>query len=161
MRPEQVKVALTLADGSLAVMGFVTRGFNPDGSVQFEREPTPENIQAEIAKAGLAVVSWRFVDDADLPASREYRNAWHDTGTAIDHDMPKAREIHRERLRAARKPLLEALDIEYQRADEDGDAAHKRDVVEHKNWLRGITDDPRIDAAQTIDDLKTVAVGMP
>ena len=32
----------------------------------------------------------------------------------ITTDMAKAREIHKNKIRAARKPLLESLDIEFQ-----------------------------------------------
>jgi len=36
----------------------------------------------------------------------------------VEHDISKARDILRDRLRAQRKPQLEALDMAYLRADE-------------------------------------------
>ena len=155
MRPDQTRLALTLTDGSLVIMGFVIRGFNPDGSVQFEREVSEESVRAECAKAGLALASWRHVTDAELP-DRDYRNAWIDTGNGIGHDMGKARAIHRDKLRAERAPLLAELDVAYQRADERGDAQEKRRVATEKQRLRDITDDPRIDAAETVDALRAL-----
>ena len=41
----------------------------------------------------------------------------------IGVNIPKAKELQKERFRQVRKPLLEALDIDYQRADEAGDAS--------------------------------------
>jgi hypothetical protein len=99
---------------------------------------------------------WRRINWSDVPASRDYRDAWSDDGSAIVHDMPKAREIHRDRIRARRKPMLEALDIEYQRADEAEDRAVKRSVATRKQRLRDATDDPRIDACQTVEELKQI-----
>lgn len=76
----------------------------------------------------------------------------------ISIDMDKAREIHRENIRRDRAPLMAALDVAYQRADEAGDSAAKADVVARKKVLRDLPADPRIDAAQTADDLLSVAI---
>lgn len=53
-------------------------------------------------------------------------------------DLNKAKEIHKNNLRAARKPILEKLDIQFQRALETG--ADIKDIVEQKQALRDITD---------------------
>ena len=74
----------------------------------------------------------------------------------IHIDMPKARNIWRDRIRARRKKLLAELDVEYQRADEDGDAPAKAKIVARKKKLRDAPQDPRIDAAKTPEDLKLV-----
>lgn len=158
MRPEQTKLALTLADGSLAVMSFVTRGFTPNGAVQFERELSEASVRAECAKAGLALVSWRAITDEDLPATREYRGAWCDRGGRIGHDMPKARDIHRQKLRVERVGRLAKLDVEYQRADEAGDKKAKQTIAKAKQALRDAPADPRIEAARTVDELKDIGL---
>lgn len=72
----------------------------------------------------------------------------------ITVNMDKARGIHRERLRAIRQPLLDALDVEYQRADESGDANGKKAIAAKKQALRDVTKDPAIDAAMTPEELK-------
>lgn len=95
----------------------------------------------------------RFVDPEDVPTDRTFREAWKPDLTL---DMDRARDIWRDKMRAAREPLLAALDIEYQRADERGDTGAKADVVSRKQALRDVTDDPAIDAAQTPEDLKAV-----
>jgi hypothetical protein len=91
---------------------------------------------------------------ASVPPDRSYRDAWTYDGAAISHDMGKAREIHRNKIRAARAPLFAVLDIEYQRADETGDKAAKAAIAARKVSLRDATRDPQIDAANTIDALK-------
>lgn len=159
-RPLQTKFALTLVDGSLAIMAFITKGFNPDGSVQFERAATDANLRGEFKKARLDVASYRPIIDADLPL-RDYRNAWVDTGTNILYDMAKAREIQKARLRAARALLLAELDVAYQRADEDGDQPEKARIVAEKRRLRDITNDPRINAATTIEALAAITLDPP
>ncbi len=67
-------------------------------------------------------------------------------------DMAKAREIHKNKIRVARKPLLEALDIEFQKAQETG--ASTTDIVAKKNALRDAPADSGIAAASDADALK-------
>ena len=67
-------------------------------------------------------------------------------------DMAKAREIHKKKIRLARKPLLEALDIEFQKAQETG--ASTTDIVAKKNALRDAPADSGIAAASDTDALK-------
>jgi|TARA_R100000388_G_scaffold48095_1_gene36208 hypothetical protein len=67
-------------------------------------------------------------------------------------DMAKAREIHKNKIRVARKPLLEALDIEFQKAQETG--ASTTDIVTKKQALRDAPADSGIAAASDADALK-------
>ena len=69
-------------------------------------------------------------------------------------DMAKAREIHKEKIRFARKPLLEALDIEYQKADEKNDTSKKSEIAAKKQALRDAPADSGINAASDADALK-------
>ena len=59
-------------------------------------------------------------------------------------DMAKAKEIHKEKIRIARKPKLAELDIEFQRALETG--ADTSAIVAKKQALR---DAPAADAIST------------
>ena len=157
MAPDFVRVAITMPSGHVAVMSFVTREYTPSGEVRWEREPTAGAIESEIGRTIVGpVAGWRLIDEADIPADRYFRNAWKDTGAKLDVDMPKAREIHREHLRARRAPLLAALDTEYMRADEAADVPEKRRIAAKKQALRDVTADPRIDAATTPEALKAV-----
>lgn len=102
------------------------------------------------------LVDGQLVDHSLAPSDRTFRNAWKLDGGAIGVDMVKARELHRNKLRELRKPKLEALDVEYQRADEKGDTAEKKRVADKKQALRDVTADPAIEAAQTPEALKAV-----
>lgn len=65
----------------------------------------------------------RLIEDESLiPSDRDFRNAWTDDldTKTIDIDISKAHEIKKEQMRAERKPLLEALDIEVMKALENG-----------------------------------------
>jgi hypothetical protein len=67
-------------------------------------------------------------------------------------DIEKAKAITKDRLRAERTPLLAALDIEFQRAVENG--AEIAAIVAEKNRLRDITN--LADAATTLDELRAI-----
>ena len=69
----------------------------------------------------------------------------------ITIDFGKATEITKERLRQERKPLLEAQDVLYMRATEQG--ADTKTIVSEKQRLRDIT---KI-TATTLDELKELS----
>ena len=100
--------------------------------------------------------SWKLMEDDKVIKDREFRNAWRADGDSVKIDINHAKEIHKHRLRYFRKPLLEALDIEYQKADETQDSAKKAEIAAKKRALRDITKHPLIEGAETIEDLKKV-----
>jgi len=59
-------------------------------------------------------------------------------------------------LREARAPRLAALDLAYLQADETNAQARKELIAEEKQRLRDITLDPRIEAVQTIAELRVI-----
>lgn len=69
-------------------------------------------------------------------------------------NIDKAKEITKERLRAERKPLLEAQDVAFQRALESG--ADTSAIVTEKQRLRDIT--KLADQASTLNELKAIKV---
>ena len=69
----------------------------------------------------------------------------------ITINIEKAKEITKEKLRADRKPLLEADDVKFQRALETG--ADTTDIVAEKQRLRDITND--VDAMTTEAQLRS------
>ena len=69
----------------------------------------------------------------------------------ITINIEKAKEITKEKLRADRKPLLEAEDVKFQRALETG--ADTTDIVAEKQRLRDITND--VDAMTTAAQLRS------
>src|SRR5262249_25958718 len=97
------------------------------------------------------------IDPATLPQDRYFRNAWARVAKSkVDVDMPKAREIHRDVLRRMRAPLFDEADVDYVQADEAGDEAAKACVRSYKQALRDVPQDPRIDAAETPEELKAI-----
>jgi hypothetical protein len=74
----------------------------------------------------------------------------------ITVDMPKARDIWRDKIREERKPKLEQLDVDFMRAVEADDATEKAAIATKKQALRDATSDPAIEAATTPEALKLV-----
>ena len=110
--------------------------------------PTGELSIEDCAKQSVpAGVPYRIVNDDEVPSDRTFRNAWKEDLTV---DMPKAVVITQDRLRAERKPLLEAQDVLFQRALESG--ADTKTIVAEKQRLRDIT---KI-TATTLDELKAL-----
>ena len=72
----------------------------------------------------------------------------------ITINFDKAKAITKDRLRAERTPLLQAQDIAFQRATEEG--TDTTAIVAEKQRLRDITD--LADQATTLDELKQIQV---
>jgi len=70
----------------------------------------------------------------------------------ITININKAKDITKDRLRAERKPLLEAQDVAFQRALESG--ADTSAIVAEKQRLRDITN--QVNSMTTVEELKTV-----
>jgi hypothetical protein len=136
-----MKLAIQRADGGVSIMTVID----------------PAQADEALAKWRAvhpgAYVAHREIAEPDIPADRTFRNAW---GADLAVDMSKAREIHRHRMRAVRAPKLAALDAEYMRADETGDAARKAEIAARKQALRDVTADPGIAAATTPEALQAV-----
>ena len=69
----------------------------------------------------------------------------------ISVSLTKAKAITKDRLRKDRKPLLEAQDIAFMKAQEAGTSTSA--IVTEKNRLRNITGD-YVDDMDTLDKLK-------
>jgi hypothetical protein len=71
----------------------------------------------------------------------------------ITINLDKAKAITKERLRAERTPLLQAQDVAFQRATEEG--ADTTAIVAEKQRLRDIT--ALADQATTLEELKELS----
>jgi len=96
----------------------------------------------------------REASSLTVPTDRTFRGAWSFNGDAVDVDMAAAKAIHKDNLRVERKPRLDALDVDYMKALEAGTGAAA--IATQKTTLRNITEDSRIDAATTPDELKAL-----
>ena len=88
------------------------------------------------------------------PSDRHFRDAWTLSGTVISEDMTTAKTIFKDKIRDVRKPLLEAQDVLYMKAIEDGDSSAQSTVATKKKELRDAPAASAITNADTIAKLK-------
>lgn len=120
-----------------------------------EWSETEEDFVARIQKKDVPkdAEEVRIIEADDLPTDRTFRNALEPDLTV---NMTKARDIWKDAMRDARKPLLLDLDVQYMLADEVGDSEAKAAIAAKKQALRDITLDQGINKASTPDELKAV-----
>ena len=112
---------------------------------------TVEEVQAKDVPGGKTsyIVETSVVQNLD----QDWRDAWtYDSSSGFGIDMTKAKNIHRNNIRARREELMPALDIEFQRALETG--ADTSTIVAKKNALRDAPANSAIDACKTTDELQ-------
>ena len=173
-----VMVAISMDDGTLSVMEFHCIGKSPtlpqgaewmsERGELWTRAPNDANIAAEIARSLPAFniygdpqpqsVGFKVVDRAAFPADRTYRYALKLDGTKVVHDMPRAREYHRALLRHERAGKWPELDGQWTRATGQGKKAEADAIEAERQKWRDAPADPRIEAAQSVEELKQVAV---
>ena len=133
------KIIYTNSDGTIAII-------HPIGSIENGLRAIPAGIS-----------TYTIVEDSIIPSDRTFRSSWVQVGigttATVTEDMTKAREIHKTNIRTAREPLLVALDVEFQKAQETG--ASTTDIVSKKQALRDAPADSAIDSATTTDELKS------
>lgn len=86
-----------------------------------------------------------------VPSNRNFRDSWTLEGNVISEDLAVAKQIFKDKIREVRKPLLDAQDVAYMRAQEADDADAKTAAVTAKTALRDAT------AASAIADATTIA----
>lgn len=133
------------SDGSCEIIHPADEMFDPSSRTrsllpQLKDSSEEEILSFIISKSRLEDGSYRIADKSELPESRAFRGAWTNDNEQriIDVDINKAKEIHKDKLRVLRKPLLEELDIEYMRALELG--FNTEEIVEKKQELRDVTE---------------------
>ena len=112
---------------------------------------TVKEIAAKDCPEGAKIIDRTDLDTLD----NEFRNAWccdGDMNPTIN--MEKARDVWRDKIRMARKPKLEELDIQYMRAQEAGEDTSA--IVATKNKLRDFPAKPEIASASTVEELKVI-----
>ena len=70
----------------------------------------------------------------------------------ITIDISKAKEVWKDKIRQARKSALEKLDIDFIKAQEQGNDTTS--IIEDKNTLRDLPS--QVDLATTVDEIKAV-----
>ena len=92
--------------------------------------------------------------DATVPSDRHFRGAWSLSGKTISEDLAVAKTIFKDKVREARKPLLDAEDVVYMKALEAGDSSAQAASVTKKKALRDAPAASAISSADTIAKLK-------
>jgi hypothetical protein len=113
--------------------------------------PTSE-LPIEEVLAKDAPPSAVVVDAGVLPLDRDFFDAWRLNAGVVAVSLDAAKEITRTRLRTERAPLLQALDVQFQRALETG--ADTAPIVAEKQRLRDIT--KLADSCDTLDALRSL-----
>ena len=112
---------------------------------------TVEQIAEKDCPEGAKIIDKTDLDELD----NEFRNAWAcDKDMNPTVDMTLAKDVWRDKIRRARKPKLEELDIQYMKAQEAGEDTSA--IVETKNKLRDFPSKPEIDSAATVEELKAI-----
>lgn len=118
------------------------------------QDQTDEEFLEWCAERSVPVgTPYQVISVSDIPRDRTFRNAWKADGARIVEDVQKAREVAKDILRAQRAPLLEALDVAFMRAIEQG--ADATPIAAEKQRLRDITQEP--DKARNIEELRAMA----
>lgn len=102
---------------------------------------TPEGLieSGNLPRCGREARNLKIVDKSILNGMDKYfRNAWKVEGDGVAVDMAKARDIHMSRVRKSRDKALSGLDLDYLKADEDGDSVRKAEVAAKKKALRDL-----------------------
>jgi hypothetical protein len=112
---------------------------------------TVEQIAKKDCPEGAKIIDRTDLDSLD----NVFRNAWScDADMNPTIDMEKARNVWRDKIRIARKPKLEELDIEYMRKQEAGEDTSA--IVTKKNKLRDFPAKAEIESASTVEELKAI-----
>ena len=107
-------------------------------------------------KSFIVDMDGKTVDSSSVtkPSDRHFRGAWKLSGSTISEDMTKAKEIFKDKIREARKPLLDAEDVVYMKALEASDSSAQAASVAKKKKLRDAPAASAIGSADTIAKLK-------
>jgi len=83
-------------------------------------------------------VEYKIVESVDI--DNDFFNAYEfDSELGAKINIEKAQEIQLNKFRSVRTLLLEKLDLEYMRADEQGNLELKKEIVSKKQVLRDVT----------------------
>lgn len=134
----------------------------PDKSLALTKIIGNTDINEEIVKinADRPELTYKFTLDSDKTVTAAlgefFKSIELDENNEFVHNMVKAREIWREKIRRDRYKKLLELDVEYQRALESNDSVKMAEIVGQKQTLRDAPNNPLIDTASTITELKEV-----
>ena len=118
--------------------------------------PTGElSLDAVLAKdVPPNAINVEVIDRSSLPADRTFRDAWKKGNGKVVVDMPKARQIHMSRIRAARDKELARLDVEWLKKSAQRKSAEADAIELQKQALRDIPNTFDLSVASNPEELK-------
>lgn len=137
-------IVWTAEDGSVRITQMINDTIDVDEEIERIAAAHPEltfRFKGKMSETGIAINYF-------------YKALVLDEDDNFAYDMAKARLVWKDILRQLREPKLQELDVQYQLADEEGDAELKAEIVAKKRILRDCTANPAIAAATSLNDLR-------
>ena len=130
--------------------------------MSFITYPQPNGQVAVVTPTGDVAAAIKDVPNgypykivSSLNIDNDYFNAYeYDDTDGAKVNLEKAKAIHKDKWRAARKPKLEKLDIDFMKAVEAGDSQKQSEIAAQKQALRDVTNTP-LDGT-TLEEIKAV-----
>lgn len=134
-------------------------------SVIIPNDSWPGTLEELAAKDVPGDLPYKIIDEQDLPATREFRNAWVDVTpeNSIDICCTKAKDLVLEKLRKERNDLLKESDIEYtiamERGLDVGNIKTKRESLRDiTNPLKALNTENIINDENLLQQIKDLAI---
>lgn len=161
-----VKIAVERADGGVSILSFMTVGRGnalPKGAEwldqsagSWSRVPTDASVADEVVRAVPDFVAWHRILDDEVPQDRTFRDALVVKDGSLTHSIDKARDLTRNMLRHRRAAAMPELDGQWMRATGQGKKAEANKIEAERQKWRDAPANPLIDAAATVETLRTV-----
>ena len=144
--------------GTMSVLVPMLARLKGETNAEYKARYDAIDLEALVAKDVPAGAPFEICDSLDLPKGREFRNAWvnHPTRPGLEVDMPKARVIHMDRIRAKRDEALAASDGPMLRAMENNDAPEIARLKAERQALREIPQTFALNGATTPAELSAL-----
>lgn len=162
-------------NGFASIVHIAPEMFDPNSQTRKELESLgvvfaneDEMIAWVAIKDVPANAQYSVIDSANLPADKQYRNAWviKDDKSGVDISLDKAKVVHQDNIRSARANIFNSADIDFNKSAEkvlnklmalipdDQDVIALKAAIKKREDLR---DAPAIDLSnvQSVDELKT------
>lgn len=92
-----------------------------DSDMDSHFDPAVHTLAAiEAGLPGHHAISCREIEDTEIPTDRYFRDAWEDTGAAVEVEMTKARIIHARAIKVAINPLIKIANEEIALSEDTG-----------------------------------------
>lgn len=159
------KIVYTQKDGTLAVVTPIRNTIgetlipviNELDEIVYYREMTDNEIEQRAwDKLPSYAINPKFIEAHEIPTDRTFRNAWRYVADEIYHDMPHARNIMRDLLRAKRTQSFQLLDSEWMRAKGRKREQEADEIESKRELLRNLPQDPRIEECTNVIQLKAL-----